>query len=140
MANIPLVAAQETEKGAETAGNEGELEMESGRVGVVAAVTISTLVAISILFEISTEQLREHTDELNMPFVNTVFGELTTLGFIGLLLFVVTKMEVLPWLSRHVLGGSAELQEIIEKLHMALFLFIVIFLVLCLGLLRLGMH
>ncbi|OWZ19318.1 hypothetical protein PHMEG_0006451 [Phytophthora megakarya] len=114
--------------------------MDSGRVGVVAAVTISTLVAISILFEIMTEQLKEHTDELNMPFVNTVFGELTTLGFIGLLLFVVTKMEVLPWLSRHVLGGSAELQEIIEKLHMALFLFIVIFLVLCLGLLRLGMH
>ncbi|RLN51341.1 hypothetical protein BBP00_00009932 [Phytophthora kernoviae] len=75
-----------------------------------------------------------------MPFVNTVFSELTTLGFIGLLLFVVTKLEVVAWLSRAALGGSSELQEIIEKLHMALFLFIVIFLVLCLGLLRLGMH
>ncbi|KAG2916326.1 hypothetical protein PC129_g9215 [Phytophthora cactorum] len=129
----PGSAATGTEAGKESEAN-------SGRVGVVAAVTISTLVAISILFEICTDELREHTDELNMPFVNTVFGELTTLGFIGLLLFVVTKIEVLPWLSRAVLGGSAELQEIIEKLHMALFLFIVIFLVLCLGLLRLGMH
>ncbi|CEG43343.1 hypothetical protein L917_07749 [Plasmopara halstedii] len=119
--------------------NEAE-EIDSGRVGIVAAVTISTLVAISILFEIATEQLKEHTDELNMPFVNTVFGELTTLGFIGLLLFVVTKIEVLPWLSRAVLSSNTELQEIIEKLHMALFLFIVIFLVLCLGLLRLGMY
>ncbi|KAG7382955.1 hypothetical protein PHYPSEUDO_004190 [Phytophthora pseudosyringae] len=150
---VALGAAQVTEKAPPERGHEpagaqggaegeagGEAEADSGRVGVVAAVTISTLVAISILFEISTEQLREHTDELNMPFVNTVFGELTTLGFIGLLLFVVTKIEVLPWLSRAVLGGSAELQEIIEKLHMALFLFIVIFLVLCLGLLRLGMH
>lgn len=117
-----------------------ELEAEGGRVAIVAAVTISTLVAISILFEISTVQLREHTDELNMPFVNTVFSELTTLGFIGLLLFVVTKIQVLPWLSRNVLGGSAELQEIIERLHMALFFFIVIFLILCLGLLRLGMN
>ncbi|KAL3669989.1 hypothetical protein V7S43_005360 [Phytophthora oleae] len=137
-----LVAAQGTEKRPVEpveAELEDEKEAGGGRVGIVAAVTISTLVAISILFEISTEQLREHTDELNMPFVNTVFGELTTLGFIGLLLFVVTKIEVLPWLSRAVLGGSAELQEIIEKLHMALFLFIVIFLVLCLGLLRLGM-
>ncbi|GMF23394.1 unnamed protein product [Phytophthora lilii] len=132
--------AAESEHEAAEGEKEQEIEIEGGRVAVVAAVTISTLVAISILFEISTEQLREHTDELNMPFVNTVFGELTTLGFIGLLLFVVTKIEVLPWLSRSVLGGSAELQEIIEKLHMALFLFIVIFLVLCLGLLRLGMH
>ncbi|EEY66757.1 sporangia induced conserved hypothetical protein [Phytophthora infestans T30-4] len=146
---VALVVAQVTEnppsehKGApehEAKEGEGEGEPDSGRVGVVAAVTISTLVAISILFEVCTEELREHTDELNMPFVNTVFGELTTLGFIGLLLFVVTKIEVLPWLSRAILGGSAELQEIIEKLHMALFLFIVIFLVLCLGLLRLGMH
>ncbi|KAE9311193.1 hypothetical protein PF008_g20263, partial [Phytophthora fragariae] len=127
-----------TKAGAEKGEEEGEAE--GGRVAIVAAVTMSTLVAISILFEISTEQLREHTDELNMPFVNTVFGELTTLGFIGLLLFVVTKIQILPWLSRNVLGGSAELQEIIERLHMALFFFIVIFLVLCLGLLRLGMH
>ncbi|ETL41095.1 hypothetical protein L916_07855 [Phytophthora nicotianae] len=136
----PEHAGAQEHGGAEGKEGEGEIEPDSGRVGVVAAVTISTLVAISILFEICTEELREHTDELNMPFVNTVFGELTTLGFIGLLLFVVTKIEVLPWLSRAVLGGSAELQEIIEKLHMALFLFIVIFLVLCLGLLRLGMH
>ncbi|KAG6610852.1 calcium-binding protein CML13 [Phytophthora cinnamomi] len=149
-----LVIAQVTEKstpatsdgqeleaaGAEGEKAEGELEADGGRVAIVAAVTISTLVAISILFEVSTDQLKEHTDELNMPFVNTVFGELTTLGFIGLLLFVVTKIQVLPWLSRNVLGESAELQEIIEKLHMALFFFIVIFLVLCLGLLRLGMH
>ncbi|RLN68609.1 hypothetical protein BBJ29_009862, partial [Phytophthora kernoviae] len=146
---LALVVAQVVEKptsehpheaGKETGEKVEELEIDSGRVAVVAAVTISVLVAISILFEISTELLREHTDELNMPFVNTVFSELTTLGFIGLLLFVVTKLEVVAWLSRAALGGSSELQEIIEKLHMALFLFIVIFLVLCLGLLRLGMH
>ncbi|GMF23028.1 unnamed protein product [Phytophthora fragariaefolia] len=134
-------AGPQEHEGAEVGKKEEvEFEAEGARVAIVAAVTMSTLVAISILFEISTEQLREHTDELNMPFVNTVFGELTTLGFIGLLLFVVTKIEILPWLSRHVLGGDAELQEIIEKLHMALFFFIVIFLVLCLALLRLGMY
>ncbi|KAF1786308.1 Cysteine peptidase [Phytophthora cactorum] len=114
---VGLVVAQETENpppqrnhetGAEGTEAGKESEANSGRVGVVAAVTISTL---------SSRR-----------------------WVIGLLLFVVTKIEVLPWLSRAVLGGSAELQEIIEKLHMALFLFIVIFLVLCLGLLRLGMH
>ncbi|RLN44449.1 hypothetical protein BBJ28_00006131 [Nothophytophthora sp. Chile5] len=144
-----LALAQVAEKSPATSpheaaegGTEGEAEeeVEGGHVAVVVAVTISALVAISILFELSTELLREKTDELNMPFVNTVFSELTTLGFIGLLLFVVTKLDVVSWVSKEALGGSAELQEIIEKLHMALFLFIVIFLVLCLGLLRLGMH
>ena len=32
---------------------------------------------------------------MNMPFVNTIFSELTTLGFIGLILFVVSKLDML---------------------------------------------
>lgn len=87
----------------------------------------------------ATEWLRETTDEMNMPFVNTVFSELTTLGFIGLLLFVVTKLDVLPGISRAYLGADDELQESIEMLHMGLFLFIIIFLVLCCALLKLGL-
>jgi calcium-binding protein CML len=105
----------------------------------VAVVVITILILISILFEMGTELLRDSTDELNMPFVNTVFSELTTLGFIGLLLFVVTKLEVLAALSSAFLGDEAELQESIEELHMALFLFILIFLVLCCALLKLGL-
>lgn len=73
-----------------------------------------------------------------MPFVNTVFSELTTLGFIGLLLFVITKLDVLSRISLAYLGEEDKLQETIEKLHMGLFLFIVIFLVLCCALLKLG--
>lgn len=75
---------------------------------------------------------------MNMPFLNTVFSELTTLGFIGLLLFVVTKLDVLSRISLAYLGEKEKLQETIEVLHMGLFLFIVIFLVLCCTLLRLG--
>lgn len=73
-----------------------------------------------------------------MPFVNTVFSELTTLGFIGLLLFVITKLDFLSTLSQRYLGEKEKLQETIEVLHMGLFLFIVIFLVLCCTLLKLG--
>lgn len=75
---------------------------------------------------------------MNMPFINTVFSELTTLGFIGLLLFVITKLDVLSRLSLAYLGEKEKLQETIEMLHMGLFLFIVIFLVLCCALLKLG--
>lgn len=119
--------------------HETEHEASAGRVAVVAVTSITLLILISILFEMGTELLRDSTDELNMPFVNTVFSELTTLGFIGLLLFVVTKFEVLAALSRAYLGDEAELQESIEELHMALFLFILIFLVLCCALLKLGL-
>lgn len=73
-----------------------------------------------------------------MPFINTVFSELTTLGFIGLLLFVVTKLDVLSRISLAYLGEKDKLQETIEVLHMGLFLFVVIFLVLCCTLLKLG--
>lgn len=75
-----------------------------------------------------------------MPFVNTVFSELTTLGFIGLLLFVITKLDFLSILSLRYLGEKEKLQETIEILHMGLFLFIVIFLVLCCTLLKLGVR
>ncbi|KAF1325877.1 Calcium-binding protein cml13, partial [Globisporangium splendens] len=126
----------------ENKGDEGGEEGEAtGNDAAVAVVTITALIAISILFELvrMTEILRETTDEMNMPFINTVFSELTTLGFIGLLLFVVTKLDVLSRISLTYLGEKEKLQETIEVLHMGLFLFIVIFLVLCCALLKLGM-
>ncbi|TYZ65684.1 hypothetical protein PybrP1_002787 [[Pythium] brassicae (nom. inval.)] len=119
-------------------GGAAEAKEETGNDATVAVVTITCLIAISILFEMFTEVLRDTTDEMNMPFVNTVFSELTTLGFIGLLLFVITKLDVLSRISLVYLGERDKLQETIEKLHMGLFLFIVIFLVLCCALLKIG--
>jgi Ca2+-binding EF-hand superfamily protein len=112
----------------------------SSRATVVTLVTLTALVAVSILFESLTELLRESADELNMPFVSSVFSELTTLGFIGLLLFVVSQLDVLPHVSLAYLGEPEKLQETIEELHMGLFFIIIIFLVLCCALLRLGIR
>ncbi|KAJ0406936.1 hypothetical protein ATCC90586_000197 [Pythium insidiosum] len=113
-------------------------EESGGNDATVAVITITCLVIISILFEVFTEMLRESTDETNMPFVNTIFSELTTLGFIGLMLFVITRLDVLSRISLAYLGEKEKLLETIELLHMGLFLFIIIFLVLCCGLLKLG--
>ncbi|DAZ95566.1 TPA: hypothetical protein N0F65_005882 [Lagenidium giganteum] len=120
-------------------GEGGDEAVDAGNNVAVAVVTITVLVLVSILFDILTEVLKESSDEMNMPFINTIFSELTTLGFIGLLLFVITKMDVLSTISLRYLGEKNALQEHIEVLHMGLFLFIIIFLVLCCGLLRLGM-
>ncbi|ETM47470.1 hypothetical protein L914_07819 [Phytophthora nicotianae] len=117
---------------------EQETEADSGRITLVAAVTVTILIAVSIFFEVGTEMLYKTTDEANIPFLKSVFNELTTLGFIGLLLFVVSQLEMMPRLSSTLFGDDEELKEIIERLHMTLFLFVVIFLVLCLALVRFG--
>lgn len=97
----------------ESGGGEHEEETNGGRIALVAAVTVTILVAISILFELGTEIMHKKTDEANVPFLNSVFNELTTLGFTGLLLFVSSQLEMVPWVSRTVLGNEEELKEII---------------------------
>ncbi|RHY90383.1 hypothetical protein DYB35_004104 [Aphanomyces astaci] len=95
-----------------------------------------------LLLARGAEWLRESTEDTNMPFINTIFSELTTLGFIGSVLFVMSKSGYLSQISKALFGPNkaAELEETIELLHMALFLFIVIFLMLCLTLLKFGVQ
>ncbi|OQS07745.1 sporangia induced hypothetical protein, partial [Thraustotheca clavata] len=72
--------------------------------------------------------------------LEVLYYELTTLGFIGSVLFVISKSGYLEKVSVTLFGEEkkAELQETVEMLHMALFLFVVIFLMLCITLLKLG--
>ena len=74
-------------------------EGKEGNIAWAGIIIVTILVGVSILFEMTTEKLLEDTDEMNMPFINTIFSELTTLGFIGLLLFVVSKLNVLSTVS-----------------------------------------
>ncbi|KAF0689815.1 Aste57867_18773 [Aphanomyces stellatus] len=131
------------ESGGEAEGGEEELTEAEVMYNVFASiVTITVLIFLSIVFEMSAEWLRESTDETNMPFVNTIFNELTTLGFIGSILFVMVRSGYLGNISKTLFGVSREmeLQETIEMLHMALFLFVIIFLMLCIVLLNLGVQ
>ncbi|KDO17704.1 hypothetical protein SPRG_16869, partial [Saprolegnia parasitica CBS 223.65] len=113
---------------------------EAYYTAVASVVTITALIFMSIVFETASEHLKESTEETNMPFISTIFSELTTLGFIGSVLFVVSKSGYLEKASVLLFGEGKkeELQETVEMLHMALFLFVVIFLLLCIVLLKLG--
>ncbi|KAF0717516.1 Aste57867_2249 [Aphanomyces stellatus] len=124
------------------AADETEVDNSHARfyTAMSSIVTISTLIFLSIVFETGAEKLRESTEDINMPFINTIFGELTTLGFIGSVLFVMSKSGYLSQVSKTLFGKSKalELQESIEELHMALFLFVIVFLLLCIALLKFG--
>ncbi|KAH8044696.1 Ca2-binding protein [Aureococcus anophagefferens] len=62
------------------------------------------------------------------PIVESLFSELTLLGFIGLTLFLVFKMAWLKELSEKLYGEENEITELGEAVHMVLFLIMVIFL------------
>jgi hypothetical protein len=53
---------------------------------------VSLIVLISVGFEQWHAWLDEHVPEVLTPVLKSIFGELTVLGFIGLIMFVTTKV------------------------------------------------
>lgn len=119
-----------------------EEEEEEGITALYAGTTILTLFTIimffTIIFEKWKESLLENTSE-NMQLVYTsLFGELTVLGFISLLLFLLSQTE-LTSISSYIYGDGEEdyLKEMFEMVHMALFFVMVLFLACVVGLVKL---
>lgn len=90
----------------------------------------TALVIISIAFEHGEHFLLHKPSKVTRPVVRSMFGELTALGFIGVILFVVESTPVLKTISKAVFEEShaGELVNIIHTVHMALFLIMVLFL------------
>jgi len=101
-------------------------------------VILSCMIAFSILFENVREYVEEHTKENLKPVLNSLFGELTLLGFIGLTLFIVDKIDALQTLSDSLFGEEGAIGELCESVHMALFLVMVLFLTTVLLLVHIG--
>ena len=53
--------------------------------------------------------------------MDAAFWELTVLGFIGVVLFLVQSLDVMPKLSVALFDEEDEMNEIFEIVHMALF-------------------
>ena len=58
---------------------------------VIAVIVVSMIVMISVVFEKWHAWLDENVPEVLTPVLKSIFGELTVLGFIGLIMFVTTK-------------------------------------------------
>eukprot|EP00617_Octactis_speculum_P000193 CAMPEP_0185791896 /NCGR_PEP_ID=MMETSP1174-20130828/158631_1 /TAXON_ID=35687 /ORGANISM="Dictyocha speculum, Strain CCMP1381" /LENGTH=641 /DNA_ID=CAMNT_0028486905 /DNA_START=199 /DNA_END=2124 /DNA_ORIENTATION=+ len=96
------------------------------------------MVAFSVLFENLREKLEEATSASLQPVIRSLFAELTLLGFIGLSLFLLDKLEAVHMLSEDLFGEEDTIGETSESVHMALFLVMVIFLGTVLELIRIG--
>ena len=113
----------------------------------VAMIVITAIIAISIGFEITKDVLEEATREAMKPILRNIFGELTILGFIGLVMFLVTKygkryLDIFAnhnkdkgWFSDECTQFKGELVcpenpliELTETVHMVLFMVMMLFL------------
>lgn len=99
------------------------------------------LVMATIGFDFVKESIIEYVEESQLaPVVDAMFGELTVLGFIGLVSFMLGKLKVFTWISEKVYSSEIakatgeeklelekEVPEIFENLHMMLFMVMCIF-------------
>ena len=71
---------------------EADSHLQSKTLIAVSTIVVTLIVSVSIAFEKGQDWLEEHTIDVLMPVLKGIFGELTILGFIGLLMFMVTKV------------------------------------------------
>ena len=100
---------------------------------------LTAMIVFSVLFEQGTEKLEEATPESLEPVLTSLFSELTLLGFIGLSLFLMDKIEFVKVdLSVGLFGEEGAVGELCEAVHMALFMVMVLFLSTVIGLIKVG--
>ncbi|KNC55053.1 calmodulin [Thecamonas trahens ATCC 50062] len=117
-------------------------EMESGRRAALqrrtVLVVLSVLVVLTITFELLKIKLEELAEGPMEPLMDSMWKELTIMGFIGLISFLASKSGALRGLSCQLYGDAETVAEDVEAIHMLLFLVMCIFLLLVVLLVVLG--
>lgn len=85
---------------------EGEIEEEEERKIVTASITciVLILILLTIAFEKIKESIEESVNRSLKPIIQSLFGEITVLGFLSLFTFVITKLGVFDVVSVHIFG------------------------------------
>ena len=112
---------------------------ESFKISLSLVIMCTVIVIFSICMEkFVMEPMKEEEDENMKPIVNTMFSELTLLGFVGLFMFIVEKLDLLSGPSYRIFQDKEMMAELFEDVHMIVFLVMVLFLFNAFCLLRLG--
>ena len=119
---------------------EPEDEEKDANVPLVILLILTVIVVISVVFEKGKEHLIYSVEKNIRPIVISLFGEMTLLGFIGLVLFVVVKSNILGRLSDEIFGEEDRLEELVELVHIAIFGVMVLFLAYVVALTRIGKY
>mmetsp|Transcript_23302 Transcript_23302/g.36339 ORF Transcript_23302/g.36339 Transcript_23302/m.36339 type:complete len:726 (-) Transcript_23302:63-2240(-) len=138
--STPIYAAEEEDEEDWCPRNAGDTEPVSGfetRACIIVIVTI--LIALSIFFEEVREGIDEHSDELVKPIIEHTWEELTVLGFLSLLSFLIVFVGATRRLAC-LLGFDEEeaLDEMVESVHMLLFFIMVLFIIFVFLMVKMG--
>lgn len=152
------IGSDDDTAGETTSAEEGAEEEEEDVIEVSSKIptkkvwAIAAIITILVLFTLLFEKVKEHIVEEvkgspNEPIVSSIFAELTVLGFLALVCFMINQFG-LDHLSALVFGPTEEekleLGEMVESIHMVIFLVMMIFVAEALGMLVIargnGMH
>ena len=99
------------------------LSLSQFAVTTAIAIIILLLILLTIAFEEAKHTIIHAADKNTKPVVQSLFGELTVLGFLSLFTFCVTQLGFFEQLSVRIFGEEEreELLEIFEKVHYMLF-------------------
>lgn len=83
-------------------------------------LTAVFIVVISICFEQGRHYVEHHASKVMQPMIQTLFAELTLLGFVGMLFFFAQRGKFLSILSADIFGEEEQglLSEIFETVTM----------------------
>jgi len=126
-------------------GGEKEEEGPKGTIEIRNLWAFLGIITFLLVFTIIFENLKDYVVEAvhaspNQPIVSAIFSELTVLGFLAFIAFLLTKFG-LGHISLMVYGHAdveedkMKLQEMLEQIHMVIFIMMCIFIMQALGML-----
>lgn len=120
------VMATRVLNGGEEGGEEEENPVMSHTIVVCIALILIFLI---IVFEYLKDYLEETCSREYKPIVESLFGELTVLGFVSIFAYVVAKMRWFERLGESLFGPQEEeeLLEVFEEVHFIIFFIMVFF-------------
>lgn len=140
------VASQPQERWLENNNNhhedDGEHSAEHDFQSTFMVCIVLGLLLLTIAFEWLKETLQEVVSEQHERVIEKLFGEMTILGFLSMMTFVVSKVGLFRWVARLLFGDAdddEELLEVFETVHMSLFFIMVFFFLQVLVLIRQAM-
>lgn len=99
--------------------------MELGTIVVIVLL----LVLLTIIFEEIKEHVEHHVPDSLVSVVEKLFGELMVLGFLSIVTFILSELNVFATVSVKLFGEDekGEIGEYFEFVHYSIFLLMLIF-------------
>jgi hypothetical protein len=128
------------EYGEENEHDDEEHQVDAVTMDTTVAVIVIFLIVLTIFFEYVKELIEEAADRTMKPVIQGLFGELTVLGFLSMVTFLMTKMGWFSIASEFLFGAAneEELYETFEFVHYMLFFIMIFFVINVLVLVRGG--